>query len=100
MICQDTYNWLLASRPDAPMPLSMRDHLAKCPRCRAHKRRLRDLDRELRRLPPPPADPGAVDRILQQLEQMPAPERLPPARTVARPWPVNWRLVGRVAAVL
>jgi hypothetical protein len=116
MICQDTYNWLLASRPDAPMPLSMRDHLAKCPRCRAHRRRLRDLDRELRRLPPPPADPQAVERLLRKVEQMSAPELLPLApltlpsppsaggegrvRGSARRWPINWRLVASVAAVL
>jgi hypothetical protein len=99
MICQDTYTWLLASRPDAPMPLSMRDHLAQCPRCRAHRRRLRDLDRELRCLPAPPVDPQALNALLQKLDQMPAPA-LPPTRPVPRPWPVNWRLVGRVAAVL
>jgi hypothetical protein len=101
MICQDTYNWLLASRPDSPMPLSMRDHLANCPRCKAHKRRLRNLDRALRRLPPPAAHPQAVERLLQHLEQAPAPEPAPlPKSSRRQPLPVNWRLVGRVAAVL
>jgi len=86
MRCRQAHTWLLAVHTAADLPPRVRQHVASCPRCARHQRRLAQLDVGLAAVQPPPPDPAKRQALLLKVAQTPQQRPTAARPRLARRW--------------